>query len=67
MPQRVSAMETLGNGIITLANGAWLAVDMVVSPITLALAALGAGLLWLALIECDELDRQGTKPEVGLH
>lgn len=60
-------MDTLGNGLISLANGAWLAVDMIVSPVTLAIAALVTGLTWLALIECDELDRQGTKPEVGLH
>lgn len=60
-------METIGNGLITLANGAWLAADTLVSPLTAVLLALGAGLSWLALIECDELDRQGTKPEVGLH
>lgn len=60
-------METLGNGLITLANGAWVLLDVVFSPVTFVVALLAAGLVWLALIEVDELDRQGTKPEIGIH
>lgn len=60
-------MEILGNGLVTLANGAWVAVTSIASPITLAIIGMAVGLLWLALIETDELDRQGTKPEVGRH
>ena len=60
-------METLGNGVITMANGALTILGMAASPVAIALVALAGGLAWMALIEVEELDRQGTKPEVGLH
>ena len=60
-------METIGNGLLTIVNGAWALADKVVSPVSLILILLGAGLAWFVLLEFDELDRQGTKPEVGTH
>lgn len=56
--------ELLTNGLFTVINGAWSTVTLVVHPITLAVAVLGASFAWLALLETDELDRQSTKPEV---
>ena len=60
-------METLGNGITTIVNGAWTLADRVASPLTLVLLLLAAGFAWFVLLEIDELDRQGTKPEVRTH
>lgn len=60
-------MEILGNGLVTLANGALGALLSLASPLVIAGVALAAGLIWLALIEVDELNRKGTKPEVGRH
>ena len=60
-------MDTLAAGLITMANGL---VDLVLSvahPLVLVVAALALSLTWLALIERDELDRLGTKPEIGRH
>lgn len=57
--------ELLAAGAITILNGAWTAVTAVVHPITLAVLVLGASFAWLALLEADELDRQGTKPEIA--
>lgn len=60
-------MDILGNGLVTLANGAWTAIGSVASPLTLAGIAMALGLFWLSLIEVDELNRQGDKPEVRQH
>lgn len=60
-------MEILGNGLITLANGALSALLSLASPLTIAGVLMGVSLLWLALMEVEELDRQGSKPEVGRH
>jgi hypothetical protein len=60
-------METLANGLLTLINGLFNILDFALSPFTIAAIFLGFSLLWLMLLEIDELDRQGTKPEVGRH
>jgi hypothetical protein len=60
-------MDTLGNGIITLANGGLELLDKVMSPVTLILVLLALGFAWFTLLEFDEVDRQGTKPEVRQH
>jgi hypothetical protein len=57
-------MQELSNGFITLYNGAVALVSGLVSPVVLLAALVGASFLWLGLIELDELNRQGTKPEV---
>jgi hypothetical protein len=33
----------------------------------LAVIVAGASLAWLALLECDDMDRRGTKPIIGTH
>lgn len=58
-------MNVFSNGAVTLFNGFLELVGAATSPMTLVGALLGVSLLWLALIEIDELDRQGTKPEIG--
>lgn len=60
-------MDILGNGLVTLANGALTALTSIADPVILVGIAMALSLLWLALVEVDELDRQGTKPEVGRH
>lgn len=60
-------MEKIGSSLITLANGFVELVIGVVHPLVLITIALGLSLTWLALIERDELDRLGTKPEIGQH
>lgn len=60
-------MESLSNGLVTLANGLMDLAGHLLSPIAFIGVFLVAGFSWLCLIELDELDRQGTKPEVGRH
>lgn len=60
-------MDTITNGLITIANGLLDLASRVVSPITVLVVLLVASYAWLCLIELDELDRQGTKPEIGRH
>lgn len=60
-------MEILGSGLITLFNGLVAMVGAVSSPITIAVVLCALALGWFAMLEVDELDRQGTKPEVGRH
>jgi len=58
-------MDSLTNGAITVLNGLIGAFDVAFHPLTLVVVAMGVSYAWLALIELDELDRQGTKPEIG--
>lgn len=60
-------MELLGDGIVTLLNGFGGLVSMVASPLTIIIVLLGISLTWLSLIEIDELNRQGSKPDVQRH
>jgi hypothetical protein len=57
----------LGAGLVTVVNGAFSVVGLLLSPVPLALAVCAGGMWWLAGIELDELTRQGTKPEIQLH
>jgi hypothetical protein len=60
-------MDKIGSSFITLANGFVELLLGVAHPLVLIVVALGLSLTWLALIERDELDRLGTKPEIGQH
>lgn len=60
-------MDQIAAGLVALFNGLLNALTTLVSPIVLAAMVLAAGLVWMALVEIDELNRQGTKPDVGLH
>lgn len=57
-------MDTLANGLITVVNGLQTLLDGLLTPIAAMGVAIGAALVWIALIELDELNRQGTKPEI---
>jgi len=63
----VVGMNILSNGLTTIFNGIWATLHALVSPLTIAVVLAGASLAWLALLECDELDRKGTKPIIGRH
>lgn len=58
-------ISALTNGVITVLNGLWSILDLIFSPLTIVILALAASFAWLALLERDELDRQGTKPDIG--
>jgi hypothetical protein len=60
-------MDTLGAGLITMANGLFDLALSVAHPLVLVVAAMALSMSWLALIERDELDRLGSKPEIGQH
>jgi len=57
-------MDALANGLITVFNGMQTLLDGLLTPIAAMGVAIGAALVWIALIELDELNRQGTKPEI---
>lgn len=60
-------MSILASGLVVIVNGLLTMLGAVASPLTIA-GAFGAGaLVWLALIEVDELNRQGVKPRIGRH
>ena len=60
-------MEIFTNGMYTLLNGLLTFLHDLASPVTIALVICAVSLAWLAVLECDELDRQGIKPVVGTH
>ncbi len=60
-------MQILVNGFTAIANGAAATLGHLISPVALAIIASAVSLAWLARLEVDELDRQGTKPQVGKH
>lgn len=60
-------MDILSSGLIVIVNGLLTMLGALASPLTIAGAAGAGALVWLALIEVDELNRQGIKPLVGRH
>lgn len=58
-------METLANGFVTLTNGMLTLLSGVVTPVGLMTGIVAASWVWIALVELDELNRQGSKPEIG--
>jgi hypothetical protein len=62
-----TSMAILGNGLITLVNG-FLSIGGRLASVEALCAVMAAvALFWLALLEVDELNRQGTKPTIGRH
>jgi len=57
-------MDVFANGLVTIFNGITTIVDGLLTPVAVMAILLACGLTWLALIELDELNRQGTKPEI---
>jgi integral membrane sensor domain MASE1 len=62
-----TALERIGYGLVTFANGVTGLLGALVSPLTLGIVIGSVCLAWLALCEIEEMDRQGAKPEVGRH
>lgn len=60
-------MSELANSVLTLANGAYNLAVSFANPLVWVVAAMAAGFWWLALVEIDEINRQGAKPVVGRH
>lgn len=57
-------MEVFANGIVTIVNGLRAVTGGLVNPLSVMAILTAVGLVWLALIELDEINRQGTKPEI---
>jgi hypothetical protein len=60
-------MLILTNGLTAMLNGLFWAVHSLGSPVSVSVVLMALCLSWMAKLECDELDRQGTKPVVRLH
>lgn len=60
-------MDALGTGLILMANGLLTMVGELASPVTVMGVILVVAAGWLATVEIEELDRMGTKPDVGRH
>jgi hypothetical protein len=60
-------MIDLGNSIVSLVNGLYSILNIIISPNVILAFVLFVSLFWVFLIEIDELDRQGTRPEIGRH
>lgn len=58
-------MESLANGLITVFNGLQTLLAGLLTPIVMMSIIIGGAFVWIALIELDEINRQGTKPEIG--
>lgn len=63
----VVGMEALSAGLVTVANGLIAVLGQVTSPFAVAVGLLAAAFSWLAVVELEDLDRQGTKPETPRH
>lgn len=63
----VASMSDLANSLITLANGGYNLLVSLANPLVWVSLAMAAGFGWLALVEVDEVNRQGAKPVVGRH
>lgn len=60
-------MNPVTNGLVTLLNGAETTLAALASPVVLAVVVIAVSLFWLGLLELEEVNRQGAKPEVGRH
>jgi hypothetical protein len=60
-------LDALSNGLIATFNGLWAMTGGLISlRVALGVAIVGS-LAWLAAIEIEELDREGTRPGVRRH
>ena len=60
-------LSTLGTGLVLIANGGMAMLHALASWMTFALVALIGSVWWLAVLEVDDLNRRGAKPEVARH
>jgi hypothetical protein len=58
-------MDATANGLVTVLNGLLTMLDGLLTPVALMAVVIAFSLTWIALVELDELDRRGTKPEIG--
>jgi len=61
----VTGMDALANGLVTILNGLRALGGGLLTATALMTIVIAVSLAWIALIELDELNRQGTKPEIG--
>lgn len=59
--------QFLSNGVVTVINGVFAALDTLFSPFAFAAVAAAVALAWVCRVEIAELDRQGSKPFVKRH
>ena len=60
-------MNTFVDSFISLLNGLFVMTNAAKNPLFIVGVLLIISFSWLALLEIDELNRQGSKPEVGRH
>ena len=58
-------MKNLTNSIFTIVNGLTVIMDRMFTAVGFMLVVCALSLAWFALLEADEVKRQGTKPVVG--
>jgi hypothetical protein len=64
---KVHVMQILSDGLITMLNGVYASVSLLLSPVAMFVLVSAGSLAWLCRLEVAELDRRGSKPEVGRH
>ena len=60
-------MNALSGGLVVLINGILSALNELASPLVICGVITALALLWLCLIELDDVNRLGTKPIIGRH
>lgn len=60
-------LEQLSQVLVTIANGVLAAIGAVMTLRTFLVLATIASLIWLALVEVEELDRRAYKPKIQRH
>lgn len=60
-------LSAFGNGLVAIVNGVLVLIERVANPTLVCGVLLALGLLWMAAVEIEELDRAGLKPVVDRH
>lgn len=60
-------MEALSATLVTIGNGIVAIAGDLASPFTIAVAALAASFAWMAVVDLEDLARQGNKPAAQRH
>jgi hypothetical protein len=60
-------MNIFSYGVITMLNGMYQVIAKFFSPLSLIILVLAISICWFFLIELDEYNRSGSKPNVGRH
>lgn len=60
-------MTLLHNTLVAIANGWYTLVDVTSLPVLLAVGALATALAWLSIVEVEDMNQMGHKPDVVQH